>query len=109
MINLVVGNGIDNLLSGVITTDLSEIQQHHIDDNGLDQDTHIVKWNRLFIQLIMDYTNSLWLYRCSVLHSQKNLQRDTMLRNQTVELLYKLRRDPFQPPHSSRDLANHSR
>ena len=33
LINRVIENGIDNLLSGVITSDLSEIQQYHIEDD----------------------------------------------------------------------------
>ena len=108
LLNMVIDSGANNLLSGVITSDLSEIQQYHIDDHELSSVTHISKWNRSFIQLILNYTNDLWLYRCSILHSQKNLQRDTLIRNQAISLLQKLRRDPFQLPHASRDLAHRS-
>ena len=109
LINRVIENGIDNLLSGVITSDLSEIQQYHIEDDELSSVTHISKWNRSFIQLILNYTNNLWLYRCKILHSQNNLQRDTLIRNKAISLLQKLRRDPFQLPHASRDIAHRSR
>ena len=106
---MVIESGVDNLLSGVITTDLSEIQQYHIDDHNLSSVTHIAKRNRSFIQLILNYTNDLWLYRCSILHSQKDLQHDTLVRHQAIDLLQKLRCDPFQLPHASRDLAQRSR
>ena len=70
--------------------------------------THITKWNRSFIQLILDYTNNLWLYRCTILHSKTNLQRDKLIRSQAIELLRKLRCNPFLLPHSSRDLSQRS-
>ena len=99
----------DNLISGVVTDHFSEIQDHYIDDYGLGNATHVVKWNRQFIQLILNYTNEVWLYRCSVLHGKDNLQRDTHIRHQVVELLMRLRRDPYQLPHGSRDLVSRSR
>ena len=108
LLNIIIDNGVDNLLSGVITADFSDIQQHHIDDNELNNVTHITKWNRSFIHLILDYTNNLWLYRCTILHSKTNLQRDKLIRSQAIELLRKLRGNPFLLPHSSRDLSQRS-
>ena len=92
-----------------ITDYVSSIQDQYIDDNGLGHTTHVIKWNRQFIRLIMDYTNDIWLFRCSVLHGQDKVHRNTVVRNQAVDLLMKLRRDPYKLPHGSRDLAIRSR
>ena len=108
LLNTVIDNGVDNLLSGVITREISEFQQFHITDQSLESVINIVRWNRMFIRLILDYTNSLWLYRCTILHSTKNLQRDTILRKQAIDLLRKLKYDPFQLPYNSRDLMHRS-
>ena len=48
LLNMVIDSGVNNLLSGVITSDLSEIQQYHIDDHELSSVTHISKWNRSY-------------------------------------------------------------
>ena len=107
--NQVIDCGVDNIISGVITDYVSSIQDQYIDDNGLGHTTHVITWSRQFIRLIMDYTNDIWLFRCSVLHGQDKVHRDTVVRNQAVDLLMKLRRDPYKLPHGSRDLAIRSR
>ena len=87
LLNTVIANGVDKLLSGVITSEILDVQQLHITDQSLESVINIVKWNRIFIRLIVDYTNSIWLHRCKILHSSKNLQRDMILRKQAIDLL----------------------
>ena len=78
-------------------------------DNGLSNSINIIGWTRGVIRLILDYTNSIWLYRSSVLHSKDELSREQLVRSQAVELLSKLKRDPYRLPYIFRDLPTRTK
>ena len=104
LINKVASYGVDNLLSAVVTQHLTTIQDEYIRDTGLSNSINIIGWTRGFIRLILEYTHGIWMYRCSILHNKDDLSRDTLVRQQAVELLYQLRRNPYRLHYGSRDL-----
>lgn len=109
LINKVIDFGADNLLSAVITHHVSVIQEKHIDDNGLSNSINIIGWTRGIIRLLLEYTNGIWLYRSSILHGKEELSREHLVRTQAVELLHRLKCDPYRLPYTFRDLPTRTR
>ena len=98
--------GIDNLLSGALTTYLSSIQQHHISSYNVGKFTSIRTWNRKVIRLLLDHANALWQYRSKILHDEDLLTREATLRNQAIEILNEYRQTPQKIAFEQRELLN---
>jgi len=98
--------GIDNLLSGALTTYLSSIQQHHISTYNVGRFTSIRSWNRSVLRLFLDHANAIWQYRCKILHDEDLLTREATLRNQAIALLNEYKTTPEKIAFEQRDLLN---
>ena len=104
-INDTITLGMDNFLSAVVTKSISDAQHRYIIDHGLSNVINITGWNKGVIRIMFEYTNSIWLYRSSILHEKKELNREAMIRQQAVDLLFQLRRNPYKLHYSGRDLS----
>ena len=100
--------GIDNLLSGVVTTHLTNIQQHHISTYNVGKFTSIRSWTRNVIRLLLDHSNALWQYRSKILHDENLLTREATLRNQAIELLNEYKKTPHKIAFEQREYLNRS-
>ena len=109
LINYQLSFGIDNLLSGALTTHLSLVQKHHIETYNVGKMTSIRAWNRNFIELMLDHANDIWKFRSEVLHEEEKLTREAAMREQAVNLLIRLRQDPHQVTFQFRNLLNRTR
>ena len=109
MINYQISYGIDNLLSGALTKQLSAVQKHHIENYNVGKQTSIRAWNRKFITIMLEHTNEIWKHRCEVLHNEEKLTREATMREQAVHLLLELRKDPYQVLYDFRNLLNRTR
>ena len=107
-INRFLEIGVDNIISGVITDDLSQAQLRYSKMYNVGDKFSILSWNRIVIRAILDFSNSLWQYRSGILHSQKEQSREQMVKNKAIELLTALKRDPYRLPYTSRDLCRRS-
>ena len=99
---------IDNLLSGVLTTYLTTIQQHYISTYNVGKFTSIRSWSRNVIRLLLDHANALWQYRSTILHDENLLTREATLRNQAIELLNEYRQTPHKIAFEQREYLNRS-
>jgi len=100
--------GIDNLLSGVLTSHLTSIQQHHINTYNVGKFTSILSWSRNVIRLLLDHSNSLWQYRSKILHDDNLLTREATLRNQAIDLLNEYKQTPHKIAYEQREYLNRS-
>ena len=94
---------IDNLLSGVLTTYLTTIQQHYISTYNVGKFTSIRSWSRNVIRLLLDHANTLWQYWSKILHDENILTREATLRNQAIELLNEYRQTPHKIAFEQRE------
>ena len=108
-INHQISFGIDNLLSGALTKQLSAVQKHHIDNFNVGKQTSIRAWNRHFITLMLEHANEIWKHRSEILHQEEKLTREATMREQAVNLLLEMRKDPYQIPYDFRNLLNRTR
>ena len=100
--------GIENLLSGVLTSHLTSIQQHHINTYNVGKFTSILSWSRNVIRLLLDHSNSLWQYRSKILHDDNLLTREATLRNQAIALLNEYKQTPHKIAYEQREYLNRS-
>lgn len=105
-INHQISFGVDNLLSGALTTDLSDAQKHNIQNYNVGKQTSIRVWNRHFITLMLDHAHEIWRYRSEILHEEDKLTREATMREQAENILLQLRNDPHQVPFDFRNLLN---
>ena len=105
LLNHQISFGIDNLLSGTLTVQLSEIQKHFIKNYNVGKHTSIWAWNRNIITCMLDHANDIWKYRSEILHEEE----ETTMREQAIHLLLNLRKDPYQIPFTFRNLLNRTR
>ena len=109
LINHQISFGIDNMLSGALTKQLSQVQKHHIATFKVGKMTTIRSWNRNFIELMLEHANEIWKYRSEILHEEEKLTREAAMREQAVNLLLRLRQDPHQVSFQFRNLLNRTR
>ena len=62
LLNHQISFGIDNLLSGALTVQLSQIQKHFIKNYNVGKHTSIRAWNRNIIIFMLDHANDIWKY-----------------------------------------------
>lgn len=105
-INALLDIGVDNIISGVVSSDATEIQQRFASTYNVGERFSILSWNRMLIRALLDFSNSIWKYRSGVLHETKEKTREAMIKEKAVELLITLRRDPYLLPYNARDLAH---
>jgi len=97
--------GVDNIISGVISSDITDVQKRYASQYNVGEKFSILSWNRSLIKALLDFSNSIWQYRSGILHDQKELSRETMIQEKAVELLLDLKRDPYRLPYDWRDLV----
>ena len=98
--------GVDNLLSGALTTFLSDIQRHHIKTYNVGKFTSIRSWNRNIIKLMLDHANELWQFRSKILHDEALLTREAFLRNQAVDIHISYKATPYKVAYEQRHLLD---
>ena len=105
-INAQLSLGIDNLLSGALTTHLSSIQHHHIKTYNVGKFTSLRPWNRSAITSLLNHANELWQFRSKALHDEALLTREALLMEQSIALLSLYKAIPYKIAYEQRHLLD---
>ena len=58
---------------------------------------------------MLEHANEIWKHRSEILHQEEKLTREATMREQAVNLLLEMRKDPYQIPYDFRNLLNRTR
>ena len=99
--------GIQNMLLGIVTPLFSEAQRIYYQENSFGKNYNADRWGRWFVRLMMDFSQSIWKYRCElVVHSRQEGTMEHRLRDLAVLWLIQLKNTPTLLPIESRFLTN---
>ena len=101
--------GAEQLLSGFLCYQISQIQNRHIQTSCLSRKSTLNSWNRTVIKAFLDFSQAVWKSRSDILHNEAAFTREAMLREQAVILLTTLRFTPHRLPNQSRNLLNRTK
>ena len=106
--NIRIEIGAQLLLSGFLLKDISQIQQTHINSLKLQKKPNVLSWNRSAIQILLEYSRSIWKFRSEILHNELLFTQERTLCDQAVSLLLSLRSTPYRLPMTHRNLLQRS-
>jgi len=100
--------GIQNMLLGLVTPVFTECQRLYYKENSFGRNYSTDRWGRRLVREMIDFSLSLWKFRCEMVHEKCEGSTEQRLRSLAEQWLIQLRQNQTLIPISSRHLLNRS-
>jgi len=100
--------GMMNMFFGVVSPLFCSSQAKYYETHPQGRNFTPERWGKWIIRSMLEFTVSLWHYRCELVHSKGNGTMEQRLRSLATEWLHNLQTNPDLLPFKSRHLINRS-
>ena len=104
-INIQISLSPQNLLRGLLSTAIVDIQQQYISVYR-PRTNNVIHWGSKMTKALHTFSTSLWKYRCEIVNNVSQTMMEQHTRLQARKLFQCLQRDPFKLPYENRNLLN---